>query len=161
MEYPLWLSGRVAGQLEVTAAGEDTLFRCGCPGLPPGLWRVLARGERASLPLGLLTEGRLSRRFSRRLTEPLGPLRGGVLESVLQESSPWRPARAEDCPLPLPPGSLCQRAGTRRRLALPYEPGAPFPLPELFCLARVCSMERRRWVLLCFEGDVPVTENKI
>ena len=62
----------------------------------------------------------------------------------------------EDCPLPLPPGAMCRREGRQLRLALPYGEGRPFPLTELFCLARIRTMDGRRWAEYRFLGRDPV-----
>ena len=32
-------------------------------------------------------------------------------------------------------------------LALPYSESAPFPLPELFCLAHIGTVDGRKWVI--------------
>lgn len=161
MDYPIYLGADAVGTVTVTDCGGDTCFHCRCDGLAEGLWRVWVRGQRQRLLLGLLSGDSLRRRFSRRLTEPLGPLRCGLVEPVTaqrEEAEPWRPARQEDCPLPLPPGALCRPAGRCRRLALPYAPDSPFPLTELFCFARVGIISGRRWVLLRFDGDRPMPE---
>ena len=68
----------------------------------------------------------------------------------------WRPAGPEDCPLPLPPGSLCRREGRRVRLAAPYDREGPFPLTELFCLARIRAMDGGLWAEYRFEDGYPV-----
>lgn len=68
----------------------------------------------------------------------------------------WRPAGPGDCPLPLPPGAMCRREGRQLRLALPYGEDRPFPLTELFCLARIRTMDGRRWAEYRFLGRDPV-----
>ena len=141
MTYPVYIGDRAAGTMTVTAAGEDHLFEVICHPPEPGLWRVWVQGEGQRLALGLLEGGRLRRRFSRRITGPLGAIR-------------W--AGAEDCPLPLPPGSLCRREGRRVRLAAPYDREGPFPLTELFCLARIRAMDGGLWAEYRFEDGYPV-----
>lgn len=103
-----------------------------------------------------LEGGRLRRRFSRRITGPLGAIRWAGAESCAAKDSPWRPAGPEDCPLPLPPGSLCRREGRRVRLAAPYDREGPFPLTELFCLARIRAMDGGLWAEYRFEDGYPV-----
>ena len=132
MTYPVYIGDRAAGTMTVTAAGEDHLFEVICHPPEPGLWRVWVQGEGQRLALGLLEGGRLRRRFSRRITGPLG------------------------CPLPLPPGSLCRREGRRVRLAAPYDREGPFPLTELFCLARIRAMDGGLWAEYRFEDGYPV-----
>ena len=104
MTYPVYIGDRAAGTMTVTAAGEDNLFEVICHPPEPGLWRVWVQGEGQRLALGLLEGGRLRRRFSRRITGPLGAIRWAGAESCAARDSPWRPAGPEDCPLPLPPG---------------------------------------------------------
>ena len=76
MTYPVYIGDRAAGTMTVTAAGEDHLFEVICHPPEPGLWRVWVQGEGQRLALGLLEGGRLRRRFSRRITGPLGPSGG-------------------------------------------------------------------------------------
>lgn len=100
MTYPVYIGDRAAGTMTVTAAGEDHLFEVICHPPEPGLWRVWVQGEGQRLALGLLEGGRLRRRFSRRITGPLGAIRWAGAESCAARDSPWRPAGPEDCPLP-------------------------------------------------------------
>lgn len=51
---------------------------------------------------------------------------------------------------------MCRREGRQLRLALPYGEGRPFPLTELFCLARIRTMDGRRWAEYRFLGRDPV-----
>ena len=90
------------------------------------------------------------------VTGPLGAIRWAGAESCAARDSPWRPAGPEDCPLPLPPGSLCRREGRRVRLAAPYDREGPFPLTELFCLARIRAMDGGLWAEYRFEDGYPV-----
>ena len=143
MTYPVYIGDRAAGTMTVTAAGEDNLFEVICHPPEPGLWRVWVQGKGQRLALGLLEGGRLRRRFSRRITGPLGAIRWAGAESCAARDSPWRPAGPEDCPLPLPPGAMCRREG-------------PFPLTELFCLARIRAMDGGLWAEYRFEDGYPV-----
>lgn len=156
MTYPVYIGDRAAGTMTVTAAGQDTVFELRCPDPEPGLWRAWVQGEEGRLDLGLLEGGRLRRRFSRRLTASLGGVRWAGAEPCAARDSPWRPAGPEDCPLPLPPGSLCRREGRRVRLAAPYDREGPFPLTELFCLARIRAMDGGLWAEYRFEDGYPV-----
>lgn len=52
-----------------------------------------------------------------------------------------------DCALSCISGAmLCEENG-EKLLALPYDEDAPFPLPELFCFARVGSVRGERCVI--------------
>ena len=100
MTYPVYIGDRAAGTMTVTAAGEDHLFEVICHPPEPGLWRAWVQGEGQRLALGLLEGGRLRRRFSRRITGPLGAIRraGGL---------PPAPAAGES----VPPGGAAGAAG--------------------------------------------------
>lgn len=156
MTYPVYIGDRATGTMTVTAAGRDTVFELRCPDPEPGLWRAWVQGEKGRLDLGLLEGGRLRRRFSRRLTASLGGVRWAGAEPCGSRERAWRPAGPGDCPLPLPPGAMCRREGRQLRLALPYGEDRPFPLTELFCLARIRTMDGRRWAEYRFLGRDPV-----
>ena len=46
--------------------------------------------------------------------------------------------------------------GGRLRLAAPYDREGPFPLTELFCLARIRAMDGGLWAEYRFEDGYPV-----
>ena len=112
-------------------------------------------------------EGRLAlcrRLYSRDLTA-LGPLERGEARRSFAFAAPcWRETR---CPAQLFRESFFQRrlrplgrAWWRREgelllLALPLEPGAPFPLEALFCLGRVEQVEGTRCVVYAFREEEP------
>lgn len=58
----------------------------------------------------------------------------------------FRSARL-DCALARLSGAMLCETEWGRLLALPYEEGAPFPLPELFCLAHIGEAAQRRCVI--------------
>lgn len=81
-KFPLLLEGRPAGELTAEHEPLYTLLAARCP-LPDGLWCAWAVGEQGVLRLGVLEPqngcGFIRRRFSHRLTAPLGRiLRGEV-----------------------------------------------------------------------------------
>lgn len=62
-------------------------------------------------------------------------------------SGSFFPSARLDCALfSLSGARLCRENGDTL-LALPYDEGAPFPLVELFCLARIARIGARRFVL--------------
>ncbi len=136
MTYPVYIGDRAAGTMTVTAAGEDHLFEVICHPPEPGLWRVWVQGRRAAWPWDCWRAGVCAAGFPADHGQ-LGPSGGRGGGPAPRGTPPWRPAGPEDCPLPLPPGSLCRREGRRVRLAVPYDREGPFPLTELFCLARI------------------------
>lgn len=52
-----------------------------------------------------------------------------------------------DCALSCLSGAMLCERGEEKFLALPYDENAPFPLPELFCFARVDSVRGERCVI--------------
>ena len=58
----------------------------------------------------------------------------------------FRSARL-DCALSLLSGAMVREEKRGKLLALPYSERAPFPLPELFCLARIGTVGGRRCVI--------------
>lgn len=65
---------------------------------------------------------------------------------ALPRGSFFRSARL-DCALSLLPSAMVREVEHGRLLALPYSENAPFPLPELFCLARIETVGGRRCVV--------------
>nr|WP_325211514.1 hypothetical protein [uncultured Oscillibacter sp.] len=170
-KFPLLLEGRPAGELTAEREGLYTWFSARCP-LPEGsLWCAWAVGDRGELRLGVLepegTQGHIRRRFSGRLTAPLGRLlRGEVRPAGAQQPEPWEPAPAPDRLFQAPwlrrrltgmQGALLLRVGETRCLALPYDPAKPFPLTTLFCFARIRSIGGAAYAVFAFDGrDRPV-----
>ncbi|MBQ0038785.1 MAG: hypothetical protein KBS74_08985 [Clostridiales bacterium] len=153
MDYPLYVENRKRGTLRLTAMGNDTCFEVLCPALT-GLHRVYAQGERGRLLLGVLEGGHLRRRFSETLTAPIGRvLCGRTEESAAPAEGAWTDAPDETHPQfpPLPPETLFCRRGGRYYLAIPYAEGEPFPLEELFCFARVCTVDGRLRAVFAFD----------
>ena len=67
----------------------------------------------------------------------------------------WRPVDGEtlfrsarlDCALSCFPGALICERERETLLAIPCAENKPFPLPELFCLARIAPVQGRRCVV--------------
>ena len=53
----------------------------------------------------------------------------------------------------LPEGALVRRAGSVWLAAVPCAEDAPFPLTELFCLARIETVAGRRCVVFAFDAS--------
>lgn len=159
-------SGAVAGTAAVERRGEETVFTVTAR-LGDGLWRIIARGSAGELTLGVLEGGEhtLCRRFSRTLTERLGQVEAVTARrsAVTRMESEWCEACGADVPrLPtLPPGAVYRRRGAGCLLAIPWRQGDPFPLAEMFCLARVGTMEGRTWVFYALDSrGEPVFQEK-
>ena len=65
---------------------------------------------------------------------------------ALSRGSFFRSARL-DCALSLLSGAMVREEESGKLLALPYSENAPFPLPELFCLARIGTVGGRKCVI--------------
>lgn len=159
MEREIFADGRAAGTLRTEPDGADTCFSLSCR-LGPGLWRLWAEGTAGRLLLGTLEGGgpvSLRRRFSDRLVRPVGTVVRGLAEEVgAARADAWRPAR-EVPSFPaaeaLPEGALVRRAGSVWLAAVPCAEDAPFPLTELFCLARIETVAGRRCVVFAFDAS--------
>lgn len=65
---------------------------------------------------------------------------------ALPRGSFFRSARL-DCALSLLSGAMVCEEKSGKLLALPYSESAPFPLPELFCLAHIGMVGGRKCVI--------------
>ena len=166
MHYPLQGIPGVETALRVEKQGLYCCLRAELP-RREGLWRVFLKGQRGTMPLGvLLPEGErmhLARRISCRRLEELGPLCCAYAENAAEQdwqSLPeaaaffqktcWKRASTlyRDCLF---------RPGQPRLLALPYDGRGPFPMTELFCFARRQTIRGREYVVYAFDGqDFPV-----
>lgn len=163
-KYPLYLDGRPAGDLTVTPAGMYADYRAACPIPGPALLRAYLVGERSELLLGVLApEGgayTIRRRLSRRETEKLGKLLR--CDARREGERPWEQAASPERLLKSPyfshmlrgvPGVLTQRRGERLLVAIPYAAAKPFPLPPLFCFAKICRMEGESYAVFAFDDQ--------
>jgi len=166
-KLPLLCEGRPVGELTVRREGEDTLFSAVCRLPEQGLWCLWAVGREGSLRLGCPEqqqgEVRLSRRFSPRMTVPLGKvIHGEVRKAARPQSTGWERVQAPErlfrtqwlsrtlrgCA-----GALTQRRGGVRLVALPFSAEKPFPLVSLFCFARICVLEQGSYAVFAFNGE--------
>ena len=166
-KFPLLMDGRPAGELTVEREALYTWFdaRCRLPG--EGLWCAWAVGREGSLRLGVLEpsgqEAVIRRRFSMRMTEPLGQLvRGGVRPAAAEDRESWQAAPDPETLFRAPwlrkrlrgiAGALVRTGEGRLLLALPYDSGRAFPLPTLFCLADIRSVNGRTYAVFAFDGE--------
>ena len=178
---PLTSGSGKRGEIVLCPQGARTEVRCSLPDPGDGLYRAYLLGERGELALGVLApEGgqlTLCRRLYARDLEALGPLLRGEArrsfrfqdvqpaQSAPPPQSCWHETR---CPAQLFQSRFLQnrlrpigrawwrREGTQLLLALPLEPGRPFPLEALFCLGRVQCVEGVRCVVYTFREEEPV-----
>ncbi len=164
METELLYEGRAAGMVEICREGMDTSFVVHGVSLAPQPHRIVAQGIEGELLLGVMdgSDRLWRRRFSSAMTEKAGRIVSVRAERCAEENgipAGWRAlqqgefaALGRRCH-----GALCRTEGGLRALALPLPEEGPFPLPELFCFARVCAMQGARWAVFTFdEDDQPV-----
>ena len=167
-KFPLYWDGQAVGEV---AAEEESLYTrfSACCRLPEeGLWCVWLIGKQGELRLGVIEpngeEAVLCRRFSKRMTAPLGCLlrgelrRGGTAETWEVEPKPERLFHT-----PWLKGYLrgmeevyFRREGSCLWVAIPYDARQPFPLLPLFCLAVVAPARGRLCAVFVFDrGETP------
>ncbi len=167
-KFPLLLDGRAEGELTVEREALYTWFNARCR-LPEegGLWCAWAVGQAGSLRLGVLEpvgqEAVIRRRFSMRMTEPLGRLvRGEVRPAAAEDRESWQAAPAPETLFRASwlrkrlrgiAGALVRTEEGRLLLALPYDSGRAFPLPTLFCLADIRSINGRTYAVFAFDSE--------
>ena len=97
-KYPVFREEQTVGELTVAPDALYTAFSVSCRG-QEGLWCAWAVGERESLLIGVLEPEngclQIRRRFSKRLTDPLGPILRGELRPLGEEREQWEPLRPE------------------------------------------------------------------
>jgi len=173
-KFPLLRNGSAAGELTVEREALYTCFSVSCRESAEGLWCAWAVGERGELRLGVLVpaDGNLvlCRRFSGRLTAPIGRILRGEVRAVGETAeSEWKPLCQPERLFRTPwlcrqlrgmQGVLCNRAESCR-LAIPYDPRRPFPLAAMFCFAKICRIGSKQYAVYCFDaGEWPVMPEK-
>ena len=129
---PIIYQGAQVGELAVEHLAGDVGFSARCAGMGKGLWCLWVVGSSGELRLGVLEErgAVFSRRFSQRMTAPLGRLLRGELRSAGESrgggwKSVSRPEELFRTPwlrraLTGAEGALIKKAGKGCFLALPY-----------------------------------------
>ena len=166
-KFPLLRDGRPAGELIAEREALYTWFEARCPLPGEGLWCAWAVGDLGELRLGILEPvgdlASIRRRFSARLTDPLGRLQWGEIRPACPaETGAWTPLTAPEALFRAPglrrelgrtPGVLIRDRGDRRDVAVPYDPARPFPLTALFCFARICRIGGRNYAVFAFDRE--------
>jgi hypothetical protein len=169
--YPVFLDGAPAGELSVT---PDRLYVCCeviCRLPQAGVYRAVAVGGAGEVLLGVPEPERerfvLRRRLSAKCLAAAGPLercelRRGAGAGAAPDASRWR---REDRPEELFRGAflrerlrdagecLAYTEGGARLLAIPYDRRRPFPLPALFCFARIRRIGGRCYAVYAFDAE--------
>ena len=97
-KYPVFREEQTVGELTVAPDALYTAFSVSCRGRE-GLCCAWAVGETGNLRIGVLEPEngclQIRRRFSKRLTDPLGPILRGELRPLGEEREQWEPLRPE------------------------------------------------------------------
>lgn len=164
-KIPLCWCGKNRGELTTEQEALYLRFSARCRLPEPGLWCVWAVGEQGELRLGILEpcgdEAYLCRRFSSRMTAPLGRLLRGELRPVVPvDREEWSPLRVSLLETPWlrqqlqrVKGVLFRTKDGVRYLAVPYVPQQPFPLVSLFCFANVQTINGRPYAVFAFDRE--------
>lgn len=165
-KFPLEWSGRSVGELSCERENLYTRFTAACRLPGEGLWCAWAVGERGELRLGVLEPGgeeaSITRRFSGRMTQPLGRLLRGEIRPAAEDGAAWEQTAAPEQLFRSPwlrrqlrgiRGALTRTREEGRELALPYDSRKPFPLAPMFCLARVRRIRESWYAVYRFDGE--------
>ena len=169
-QYPLYLDSREAGSLTLFDEGGALCAQALCRPLKDGLYRAYLTGALGRVLIGVLEpRGEMlcaEKRLSAGEVRALGALRGGeALRSFSFSDEHWEPSfpgrffsdPALERRLRAQSGTLYRTEGNRRIAALPFDVHRPFPLMELFCFARLQTVEGKSRVLYAAGPDgVPV-----
>ena len=166
------------GTLSLREEGPRVHLEAARPDDGRGLYKAWVRGRQGSRLLGTLVPEagglRLRRTVSRSSLEQAGcwPVTGGncvltyPFPGAEGAGSAWTPEPRPErlCRDPLVKESLRGRSGFCGRrdgalclLSAPFRPDRPFPIPVLFCQARVERRGGRLWLVWAFDlGGTPV-----
>lgn len=166
-KFPIFYEGRMIGELMARQEGEDTLFSAHFCLPEKDLWCLWAVGQDGTLRLGCPEQPSgevvLSRRFSRRMTAPLGRLRHAELRKAAQQNQcgwekikdPQQLFRAQWLRQALQgkKGVLTRKQGPCRLIALPFSLEKPFPLISLFCFAAIRELQEGKYAVFTFNAE--------
>ena len=164
------------GRLTVRVSGDRAEVGLNWSPSEPGLYRGYLAGPKNRTDLGiLLPEGgclRLSRSLSVSALTRRGcwPVTGGgaVLAHRFADSPPvpsrWSSLTSPDQLFPhdpvldralreVPRCSVCREQDGSFLLAMPWDPGRPYPLVPVFCFSRIKVRSGRPWVVFAFRQD--------
>lgn len=169
-KFPLLWSKKPLGELTTEREALYTWFtaRCRLPG--KGLWCAWAVGTQGELRIGVLEptgdQAVIRRRFSDRMTAPLGRLLRAELRPASGEGTGWEsvpePERLFHTPwlkkqLRGTAGVLMRREENRLFLALPFNKENSFPLTAIFCFAQIRYIRGQNYAVYSFnEKEWPV-----
>lgn len=162
-ELPLLIEGRREGRATMAHESPYTRLTAAVP-FRLGLWCAWAEGERGRVRIGVLEpEGQtlsICRRLSRQALAPAGALQCVRVLPWEEREALWKSAAQPEVLFQGPwlrnrlrglRGVLCRESGGRREVAVPYRVEEPFPLPALFCFARLQDIRGRAYWVFAFD----------
>lgn len=165
-KFPLFLDGKSAGELTREEEALYTWFTARCRLPEDGLWCAWVVGKTGELRLGVLEptgeQAVIRRRFSRRMTQPLGELLRGEARPLSSAMADWkaisRPEELFRTPflrrqLRGATGVLTRETEQGRYLALPWDVRRPFFMTGLFCFARMQRIQGRDYAVFAFDRE--------
>lgn len=165
-KFPLVWNGKPLGELVAEREALYTWFtaRCRLPG--EGLWCAWVVGDRGELRLGVLEpmgdRACIRRRFSDRMTAPVGRLLRGELRTAcpVPKQEPWQSVSEPDRlfqtrwlreQLGGRSGVLTRLRNGETHVAIPYDKGNSFPLVPLFCFADLQVIQGAACLVFAFD----------
>lgn len=163
-KFPILWKGRTVGELILEKEPLYTWFAVQCHLPDSGLWCAWVIGEQGTLRLGVLepTGGCFSirRRYSDRLTAPLGKVLHGEIRVVSNEETAWERVTEPNKQIRalwlrnLIKGKrdvLMRTEAENTFLAFLYDPKKPFPVVPLFCFAEIRPIEGQLYAVFAFD----------
>lgn len=175
MNVPLFLNGEPIDTLLLTVTGTRTSVEITMPRNDNGLFRGVLCCRKGEIPLGIL-EPHEDQLILRRplLTEEIDRLGGAVSGEIRMsysfQQTQWQPLgqtpffTSADSGIRLKERSslLWRREGNLKFLAFPFQSGKPFPMPDLFCFARIFTIRNCNYAVFAFnDQDFPVMVTKL
>lgn len=161
------LHGKPCGELISEESGLYRRYRAVCriePDTDP--MRLFAVGEKGELRLGVIQPENgafvLHRQMSLKEADAAGKLLRGELRPLVVQETDWQPAAEPEKlfrgtilrgRLRGKQGVLFCRSGECCFLSIPFDVGSPFPLTDMFCLARIRRLGRRQYAVFCFDSQ--------
>jgi len=165
-KFPLLWERKHVGELTVERESLYTWFTAEASLEKEKLWCAWVVGEQGELRLGVLEPAGnrivIRRRFSNRMTAPMGRLLRGEIRPVSADCAGWEPISEPQRLFGSPwltqrmkgiRGVMVRRTKGKICLAIPYQREAPFPLTTLFCFAKVRPIGGTDYVVFCFDRE--------
>ena len=163
-KFPILWKGKSVGELILEKEPLYTWFTVQCHLPESGLWCAWTVGEQGTLRLGVLEPAgesfEIRRRFSDRLTAPLGKVLHGEIRVILKDEAKWERVSDPDRQIRSSwlrnqirgrKDVLIRPEGETILLAFPYDKGKAFPMVPLFCFAEIRPIREQDYVIFAFD----------